>query len=136
MKIDKFELLGDTLIIALGLVLLVVGVIEQCLLGDFYGQEPNSIILYSELSISILILILGINRIYTDRHTPSKREYIGDIVLLSGGFILSGMFLTIILKGDFFMPKTEVFILFLRSIIATVLIVLGIERFIDDLRSI
>jgi hypothetical protein len=136
MKIDKFELLGDTIIIALGLILLVVGVIEQCLLGEFYGQEPNSLILYSELFISIIILILGINRIYTDRHTQSKREYIGDIIILSGGFILSGMFLTIALKGDFFMPKSEVFILFLRSIISTVLIVLGIERLIDDLRSI
>uniref|UniRef100_A0A6M3JUB3 Uncharacterized protein n=1 Tax=viral metagenome TaxID=1070528 RepID=A0A6M3JUB3_9ZZZZ len=128
------EVIGDSLIIALAIVLLVLGVILQVHFTVYAGQEPNPVILISEIVMSILILSLGINRLVNEK-TTDFMEISGDIILILGGFILTGMFLTIFFKNQFLMYQVEPIFLITRLVLSALIGTVGINRFIDDIRS-
>lgn len=130
----KREILGDAAIITAGALLLVIGVSEQLRFPQgYYGVEPNLFILWVEVAMSLGITILGIERAINDRGC-GVREAAGDAVMIMCGVTLSGMFVTIVAKGEFLMGTVETWFIIMRFIIATVIIGLGIERFLNDTR--
>ncbi len=129
----KRELLGDTLIIVAGLELLVMGVIIQLMYPiGYYGQEPNSYILIGEIIMSLGILGLGIERAINDTGC-CLREAIGDIVTIVCGVTLTGIFITIAIREMFYMAPIETWFIIMRAVIGIILIILGVERFNNDL---
>ncbi len=132
---SKREFLGDCAIIMAGLVLFVIGVILQLIYPQGYqGQEPNKVILITELLMSLGILTLGIERTIEDRGWGG-RELFGDVIIILSGFTLLGMFATITIQGNFMMYQVEPWFIIMRFVIAVVITILGIERFIDDIKN-
>ncbi len=130
---NKRELLGDCVIVFAGALLLLLGVIDQLKAPQgYYGAEPNPYILWFEIVMSIGIIILGVDRAIKDKGCE-LREAIGNIVMILCGVTLTGMFVTIAIKGQFFMAPIETWFIVMRCVIAVVLIILGIERYNDDL---
>jgi GGDEF domain-containing protein len=65
MKWDEFkEFLGDALLIAFGAVLAFQFITIQ-IMGR-YGQEPNQVILVTEIIASLMITLIGIERFIKD----------------------------------------------------------------------
>jgi hypothetical protein len=58
------EILGDGLLMAFGLVLLYQ-FITIAMFG-WYGREPNTPVLYTEVGMAAFILLIGINRFIND----------------------------------------------------------------------
>ena len=127
----RVEILGDILVIALSVVLFVVGVVSQIQKTEYIGQEFNLIILIAEIIMSISILLLGINRLLTE-NTREFLEISGDVILIFGGFILAGMFLTILINSQFHMYRVELVFLITRLIISLLTFGIGLNRLLDD----
>ena len=60
----RWEIIGDLLLIAFGIILVYIFIVIE-LLGQ-YGQEQNSIIRRIELFMGVPILLLGVERFIRD----------------------------------------------------------------------
>ena len=130
----KREIAGDIFIISAGLILLVLGVILYLVNPQgYYVQEPNYFILIPETAVSLLILFIGIERAIDDRGC-SAHEAFGNVIVILLGVMLSGMFISILVNHKVMMYSIESWYIVVRSVIAVAVIVLGIERLIDDAR--
>ena len=129
----KREIISDWAIMVAGATLLVLGVVVQLQNpGGYYGVEPNPYILIPEIVLYLSIFALGIDRLINDRGCGCTREVLGDIVVISSGSILTGMFVTVLISGKFNMPSPEAWFIIVRFIAGTAMVILGVERFVDD----
>jgi len=62
---DLLEIIGDALIIFFSLTVLLIFV-PVLILGRYYIEEPNSVILITEIILATLIMVIGINRSIDD----------------------------------------------------------------------
>ena len=131
--VDKLEILGDIMMVAFGAVL-IFKFIDIVILGS-YGMEPNHYILWAEFIMSILIIVLGINRFIQDIKGSDKLEILGDVMIVAFGVVLIIQFVEIFVLGNY--GKTpNYYILWTELILSIPIIVLGINRFIQDARKI
>ena len=62
--VDWWEIIGDALIIAFGVLLIYIFVVIE-VMGQ-YGYEPNKYIRWFELFMGVPMILLGINRLIKD----------------------------------------------------------------------
>lgn len=126
------EILGDALIIAFSGTMMFISVILPIQLDGYQGQEPNLFILCAEIIMSLLFMLIGINRWLGDKG-ESCWEQIGDGILIISGLVLLGIFLTILYKGTLEVLPVKFDSLVLKIAILSAIMIFGVKRLMGDI---